>query len=101
MYYVFIPKFKETLTEDVSVKDIEDKIVEYFADKDIHFEKVEFDRQQVNWFFARKTLMEKATEYPKRYTTSCKWCDYQKYCSTNGKDTSELVEKDKEVSLFA
>ena len=101
LYYVFIPKFKETLTEDVSVKDIEDKIVEYFADKDIHFEKIEFDRQQVNWFFARKTLMEKATEFPKRYSTSCKWCDFQKYCSTNGKDKSELVEKDKEVSLFA
>jgi len=106
LYYVFIPKYQETLTEDMSLEDeevLKQKIVETLSKKDIIFEKIEYDRQQVNWFFARKTLMDKAIEFPKRYTTSCRWCDYQKYCSTNGKDTSELVIKDKvvkEESLF-
>lgn len=107
LYYVFIPKYKDVLTEDMSVED-EDKlkqnIIDTLSKKDIIFEKVEYNRQQVNWFFARKALMDKAMEFPKRYSVTCNWCDYQKYCSSNGKDTSELVVKEpeqKEVSLFA
>ena len=105
LYYVFIPKYKDIITEGMSQENIEElkkKIVEDLSSKDIHFEKIEFNRQQVNFFFARKALMDKAISFEKRYSTKCSWCPYQKYCSTNGKDTSELVKKDelKEVQLF-
>ena len=104
LYYVFIPKFKDSLTEGMSLEDedkLKERIINTLSQKDIHFEKIEYNRQQVNWFFARKALMEKAKEFPKKYTTKCKWCDYQLYCRTNGKDRSELEEEIKEVSLFA
>ena len=100
LYYVFIPKFKDTLTEGMSEQDIEKlktKIVEYFKDKDITFEKVEYDENKKGLFFARKALMEKDLFFNKKYTTACNWCEFQKYCRTNGKDRSELVEKEPEV----
>ena len=106
LYYVFIPKFKDTLTEGMSEEDIETlkkRIVDYFKDKNIRFERVEYDDTKKGLFFARKAMMEKDTEFPKRYTTMCQWCDYKLYCRTNGQDKSELVEKEpvlKEVNLF-
>ena len=48
-------------------------------------------------------VSDRDKNYTKIYSTMCKFCEYQKYCSTNGADRSELVEKEpefKEVELF-
>ena len=94
IYYVFIPKFNDTLNESLSDQEIKDRIIEYFSDKEIHFEKIEFDKKQIGYFFARKTLMDKAVEFPKRPSPSCSFCEYKKYCLTNGEDTSELLKEE-------
>ena len=91
LYYVFIPKPTLKLTEDLVIDDkLSENLVNEVSDKEIHFEKVEFNRQHVNYFFARKSLMEKAKVFEKRYSTKCSWCPFQKFCSTNGVDRSEL-----------
>ena len=92
LYYVFIPKSSIKLTEGLSKEDTVKQILEDLSTKDIHFEKVDFDANQIRYFFARKTLMEKATVFEKRYSTSCKWCQFAKFCKTNGADRSELKE---------
>lgn len=105
LYYVFIPKYMDSLNESLSNEDIKEKLIEYFNSKEIHFEKIEYDSKQVGYFFARKALMEKAKDFPKRPSQSCSYCDYKKYCLTNGADTSELLEPEvkeeiKEEQLF-
>lgn len=87
LYYVFIPKPTVKLNEDLSNRD---DIINDLKERDIHFEKVNFDRQQVNYFFARKSLLEKATVFQKRYSSKCNWCTFKKFCKTNGVDRSEL-----------
>ena len=93
MYYAFIPKMKEKLDESISEQDFM-KLLEKYSTKDIKFEKIEFDKQQIGWFFARKTLMERDKTFNKRYSNKCLYCEFAKYCSTNGKDKSELLNKD-------
>ena len=105
MYYVMIPKFSEKLNEDLSEEDLKTKFNKWILKHDVQFVKVDYDPQQVSWFFARMNLMKKATSYEKRYSLSCRWCEYQKYCSTNGKDRSELIDEViepiiEEVALF-
>jgi len=87
LYYVFIPKSSVKLNEDLSNKS---DVVNDLADRDVHFEKVEFDRQQINYFFARKSLLEKSTSFQKRYSSKCNWCPLKKFCKSNGADRSEL-----------
>ena len=89
LYYVFIPKATIKLNESLSNKK---EILEELSNKNIHFEKVEYDPNQVNYFFARKTLMENARDFPKKHNRFCKWCQFYKFCSTNGVDRSELKE---------
>ena len=105
MYYAIVPKCTEKLTEDLSEEDLKEKINKWMSKKDIQFIKVDYDEKQVRWFFARKALIEKATSFEKRYSLTCRWCEYAKYCKTNGKDRSELVEEMiepvvEEVALF-
>lgn len=89
LYYVFIPKPTIKLNESLSNKE---EILEELSNMNVHFEKVEYDRNQVNYFFARKTLLEKAKAFPKRPNRFCKWCDFYRLCTSNGTDLSELKE---------
>ena len=102
LYYAMIPKFSEKYTEGCDLEKLKQKAIEFYKVHDVTFEQVEFDRKKVNFFFARKALLEKEKIFEKRYSFKCGWCDLQKYCKTNGKDRSELLEENivKEVSLW-
>ena len=89
LYYVFIPKATIKLNESLDNKQ---EILEDLAKRDIHFEKVEYNRDHINYFFARKAMMEKATTFPKRPNRFCNWCQYHRFCQSNGADRSELKE---------
>lgn len=41
---------------------------------------VEYDREKVEDFLAKKAMLERAREYPKNESTLCDWCDYSDYC---------------------
>jgi len=89
MYYVMIPKATRTLKESVD---------EELTDKEVIFTPVEYDKQQISFFFARKAMMERDinnNKFEKRYSTMCSWCDYKNFCSSKGEDTSELTEESK------
>jgi len=107
LYYAFIPKYCEKLDESFSEDDIKQRIIDWSNKHDIVLEKVDYDPVQVRYFFARKTLMEKDQEFKKRKSFRCNWCEFNKFCTSNGTDRSELVENNKpeeiivsEVSLF-
>ena len=100
MYYAVIPKFSDKLTDDITEDKLKENFNNWLKDHDVQFLKVEYDPQQVSWFFARMRLMEKATSYEKRYTHECAWCEYRKYCSSNGQDRSELKEEVKEQEIM-
>lgn len=101
MYYAMIPKCPEKFNED-ELDLLKEKVDRFYNTHDVILEKVEFDRQKVNNFFARKAIMEKDKLFEKRYSFKCNWCEFQKYCSSKGNDRSELLDDNPviEVSLF-
>lgn len=106
LYYAMVPKSTVKLEECESYEDAIQKVDKFFEGKSITFVNVVPERAKVGYFFARKNAMDASDRdknYTKIYSTMCKFCEYQKYCSTNGADRSELVEKEsefKEVALF-
>lgn len=94
MYYVFVPKYDVKLPEDATEDELKESIIDFVNKHDVRFEQIEYDKKQVSFFFARINLIEKAKHFEKRYSFKCKYCDFAKYCKTNGKDRSELVEKE-------
>ena len=81
MYYVMIPKLMETLNESL---DKEAKLKEYIDNSEVTLQPIEYDRKQVNFFFARKMMMEKDDKFIKRQSGACKWCEFKSYCESNG-----------------
>lgn len=90
MYYVMVPKLMDEYKED-DVK-LNEALDNYVNEAQVSLEKVDFDRAQINYFFARKTMMQKDTTFLKRQTRGCSWCNLRKYCETDGEDKSELKE---------
>ena len=93
LYYVFIPKDGTVLKEGLDFEETKKKVESSLLSKNIRFEKIEYDPKQISHFFARKTLMEKDTEFNKRFSFSCKWCSFKKFCESKGLDRSEINEK--------
>ena len=89
MYYAMIPKLMETLNESL---DKEAKLKEYIDNSEVTLNKIEYDKKQVSYFFARKVMMEKDDKFIKRQSGACKWCEYKSLCESNGEDRSELIE---------
>ena len=90
MYYAMIPKLMETLNESL---DKEAKLKEYIDNSEVTLNKIEYDKKQVSYFFARKVMMEKDDKFIKRQSGACRWCEFKHYCESNGEDRSELVDE--------
>lgn len=103
LYYVMVPKCPTKYSQDEDIDKLKKEVDDFYSKNNVRFEQVEFDRKKVNYFFARKTLMEKDKIFEKRYSFKCSWCPFQKYCASNGKDKSELEDSGevKEVSLWS
>lgn len=96
MYYAIVPKNTAALNK-MSEVELRESIAT-LKDEHIKFIPIEYDKQQVNFFFARKALMLKATTFEKKNSSKCIWCEYKKYCDSCGEDKSELkVKKDEPV----
>ena len=93
LYYVLIPKYKALeVTSEMSDEEVLEKIKSYFRDKDVTFERVLYDPQKIEYFFQKKRLMDEEKTFEKSPSKLCAWCDYYKYCTTNGQDRSEILE---------
>ncbi len=91
MYYALVPKCTDTLKTKSEIQLRES--IEKLKDSHIQFIPIEFDPQQVAFFLAHKKLMLNATEFPKKQNKLCYFCEYRRFCETNGADTSELKKK--------
>lgn len=89
--YVFIPKVK---VDDYNDVDYRNKLIEKLENSNIDIAQVKYDINYVIKFLLdTKHCIEDET-FEKG--TNCWFCPYKKYCKTNGEDTSELEEKEKE-----
>lgn len=88
--YVFIPKiqirqkFKATPPE--TLYEFRTRLQEHLEASEIRVIEVDYDMQSVTQFMRSCQLLETIKKFPKNPTKLCKWCNYQKYCESNGKE---------------
>jgi len=98
MYYAVIPKCKETL-KDMDENSLKEMIINSYSKKDIELVPIEYNPFKINQFKAQKKLLDSAKSFPKVYSSKCMWCQFQKYCRSNGQDKSEIEKAEEQKGI--
>jgi hypothetical protein len=80
LYYVFIPKtmIRQKKTEDLF--QFRQRLQSELNEMEIMVEEVEYDFQKVRKYLDAVETIKATSEFPKKCTKLCDWCEYKQYC---------------------
>ena len=93
--YVFVPKvqirqkFKAKPPE--TIQEFRQRLSEHLAASEIKVIEVEYDKESVVQFQHCCQYINTVTEFPKNQTRLCDWCQYKRYCESNGKEDWNIL----------
>lgn len=96
MYFVFIPKVKLKQDEYESIEDYRKRLVAECEKQEIRIEQVDYDPNKVIEFLLNTKQCVECTDFNKNKSKLCYWCDYRKYCQSEGKEDGNIIYPDKE-----
>lgn len=98
MYFMFVPKSNlrikyknKTNKRDESLSEFRKRLYEDLDSKEIEFVKIEYDQQKVIDFLTNGKHAIECDDYIKNQSKLCDWCEYQRYCESEGKDDLDMV----------
>lgn len=90
MFFVFAPKVQIRLKKNETQEAFRIRLRNELESKEIQIREVEHDPKKVTEFMRNIEKIETATDYPKNPTRLCDWCDYQRYCESDGQDDLDI-----------
>lgn len=90
MYFVFAPKVQIRQKKSETLEQFRARLKAEVESKDVIIKEVEYDPMKVKEFEDAIQLIEQSSEYPKVQSGLCDWCDYQRYCESDGQDTLDI-----------
>lgn len=96
LYYAFIPKVNLKREEDEDIKSYRKRLIAECEKQEINIVPVEYDKQKVIEFFQDTKRCIEAKEFDKKPSKLCYFCDYRKYCQSNGKEDGNIIYPNKE-----
>lgn len=91
MYYLMIPKtqIRQKKTEDLF--QFRQRLISTLEDMYPEVVEIEYDPNKVVEFFINGKHMIEAEQYEKRPSTLCRFCNYQKYCESDGVNDIDII----------
>lgn len=90
MYFVFAPKVQIRQKKSETLEQFRMRLKAEVESKDVIIKEVEYDPMKVKEFEDAIQQIEQSHEYPKVQNGLCDWCDYQRYCESEGLDTLDI-----------
>lgn len=84
--YVMIPKVNIRQKKTESLWEFRQRLQERLEATEIKIIEVSYDDASVTQFEKCCQLLETVEKFSKNPTRLCDWCNYQKYCQSNGKE---------------
>ena len=95
-FYLVAPKIRakkkfEDTQEDFRV--FLNKEIENYSESEIEFVRPDSDNEQENvaTFYMNCGRLRVSREFPKKESPLCRFCEYTRYCNSNGKDLTEIT----------
>lgn len=97
LVYVFVPKvmIRQKLKQKPvaeTLVEFRERLMEHLESTEVKLVEVPFNETAVHDFYDCMAYLDsEIVKYPKNPTNLCRWCDYKKYCESNGENCEELV----------
>lgn len=98
MYFMFVPKCNikikyknKTNSRDETLREFRKRIINDLDSKKIEFVKIDYNDNKVFDFYTDVRQLIDCNDYIKKATRLCDWCEYQRYCESEGKDDLDMV----------
>jgi hypothetical protein len=82
--YVFIPKINIRQKKDETIWEFRQRLQEHLEASTIEVIEIPYDSDSVTDFQTACQQLGVVKNFPKNPTRLCGWCQYQKYCESNG-----------------
>ena len=101
MYFMFVPKCNlkikyknKTNPKDETIQEFRKRVFEDLESKQLEFVQIEYDPNKVIEFLNNGIHAINCEEYIKKPSRLCDFCDYQRYCESDGKIDYEIIYPD-------
>lgn len=91
LYYLVAPKVNIRPSKNERREDFRKRLREELADKSPVLIDIEYSPLKVRNFLEDKERMMGAREFPKVRSGLCPWCEYRRYCETDGKEDLDIM----------
>ncbi len=96
--YVFVPKIsirqKKKSKPAESLIEFRQRLQEHLEASEIQIVEVGYDNATISQFEECCQLLKTVDEFPKNQTRLCNWCQYQKYCESDGAEDWMIIQSD-------
>lgn len=96
MYFVFIPKVKLKQDTYEDIEDYRKRLIAECEKQEIKIEQIDYDPNKVIEFLLDTKKCVECTDFNKNTSKLCYWCDYKKYCQSEGKEDGNIIYPEKE-----
>lgn len=101
LYFLFAPKVTSKIAKDETVEMFRLRLKREVDEREPKLVKVDFDVNKIKKFIVASNRMKLASNFPKKSNKWCYFCEYRKYCETDGKDDSEIMNLPKNERFMA
>lgn len=98
MYFLFAPKVairmkrkNKTNPRDETIEEFRKRLRLELENKEPQLIEIPYDIDKVKEFLKNANECRMATQFPKQESRFCDYCEYQKYCESNEKETLEIM----------
>ncbi|MDY5929881.1 MAG: PD-(D/E)XK nuclease family protein [Candidatus Onthovivens sp.] len=91
LYFAFIPKVKLKQEQYEDITKYRERLIAECEKQEINIVKVDYDYNKViNFLLDTKHCIE-CKEFNKNKSNLCYWCDFKRYCNSNGEDDGNII----------
>lgn len=98
MNFMMVPKCNlrikyknKTNSRDETLREFRKRIIDDLNNKKIEFVPIEYNSSKVIDFLTNGKHAIECDDYIKKPTRLCDWCEYQRYCESEGRDDLDMV----------
>lgn len=93
LFFVFVPKIAIRQKKTETVQTFRNRLCEELRRNKVKIEEVPFDIHKVDEFYQDIRTIERCNYFTKNMSRLCDWCEFQRYCESDGKEDYMILPK--------